>query len=252
MKTKTYQAQVKAVDDGNEGTFEALVSVFGNIDLVGDRVVKGAFAGSIKRWEESGDPIPVVFSHRWDDLDAHIGRVLKAEEREEGLWVKAQLDLDDPAAAKVHRLLKDRRLREFSFAYDVLDDAKDSNGVNELKELELHEVGPTLKGANPATQLLAAKAADLDEGEVARVIEVIDAAKSGRVLSAKSETKLRQAIDLVTEVLSAVESTSDEGDEAKSSVKDEDPAGGKSEERESRSPSHVRLLAEIDALDSSA
>lgn len=327
MKTKTYQAQVKAAD-GDDGTFEALVSIFGNVDHAGDRVVKGAFTKSLQRWEESGDPIPVVFSHRWDDLDAHIGKVLEAEERDEGLWVKAQLDIaDDPSAAKVHRLLKDRRIREFSFAYDVLDE-KAQNGANELLELDVIEVGPTLKGMNPETVLIGAKnrqrkvyaplagsveqlqqalreavqawAADGsdddqptwawieatfddsvvfsvegDEGSTyfqagytvadddavtldeptqveldveATIRAASRSAKAGRVLSSKNETKLRQAADLLTEVLAGVESTSDEDDEAKSTAKAEEPPGAKAEERETRSPSHVRLLADIDAL----
>lgn len=248
MKTKTYQAQVKAIDDVDDGTFEALVSIFGNVDFAGDRVVKGAFSKSLQQWKDSGDPIPVVFSHQWDDLDAHIGKVLEAEERDEGLWVKAQLDLDDPAGAKVHRMLKDRRIREFSFAYDVIDEAK-VDGANELREIDVIEVGPTLKGMNPATQLLAAKAAELDDEQLSKVIEAIDGVKAGRVLSSKNETKLRQANDLLTEVLAGVESTSDEDDEAKSNAKDEEPPAAKSEEREARSPSHVRLLADIEALD---
>lgn len=325
MKTKTYQATVKALDDDEAGTFEALVSVFGNVDHAGDRVVKGAFQKSLARWEESGDPIPVVFSHRWDDLDAHIGKVLTAEETDDGLLVTAQLDItDDPAAAKVHRLLKERRIKEFSFAYDVLDE-KTQNGANELLELDVIEVGPTLKGMNAETVLVGAKrrqrekvyaplagsveqlqqqireavrawASDGDgdswayveatfedtvvfsvessEGEThyqaaytatddgvtlgepteveleATIRAASRGAKSGRVLSAKNETKLRQAADLLAEVLAGVESTSDEGDDdAKSGAKDEDPSGGKSEERETRSPSDVRLLAEIEALD---
>jgi uncharacterized protein len=228
VKTKTYTADVKAADDAAEGTFEALVSIFGNVDYAGDRVIKGAFADSLTEWKTSGDPIPVVFSHRWDDLDAHIGKVIDAEERDEGLWVKAQLDLDDPAGAKVHRLLTDRRLKQFSFAYDVVDERKGDDGANELLKLKVHEVGPTLLGMNPDTVLLGAKA--------------------GRVLSGKNETKLRQAADLLTEVLSAVDTTSDD-EEAKSHANPDDPKG-KGDEPTTRSPSDVRLLAELEALDS--
>lgn len=148
----------KAVDDA-KGEFEAVVAVFGNIDLAGDRIVKGAFADSLKAWEAKGRPIPVVFSHMWQDLDAHIGEVLKAEERDEGLWVQAQLDMEDPAAAKVFRLMKRGTLAEFSFAYDVVEE-KLQNGANELLKLDVIEVGPTLKGMNPETQLLTVKSAD--------------------------------------------------------------------------------------------
>lgn len=158
MLTKTYRARVKAI--GDTGEFEALVSVFGNVDYAGDRVVKGAFADSIKSWQESGDPIPVVFSHQWDNLDAHVGQVDPADaiETDDGLLVKGTLDIaDDPAAAKVHRLLKTRRIREFSFAYDVVQDSKARDGANDLEKLDLIELGPTLKGMNPATQLIGAK-----------------------------------------------------------------------------------------------
>lgn len=162
MKVKTATlSHFKALDDEAggepEGTFEAIVSVFGNVDYAGDRVVKGAFAKSLDTWKTSGDPIPVVWSHQWADPEMHIGEVLDSEERDEGLWVKAQLDVaDDPVAAKVWRLLSKRRVREFSFAYDVLDE-KQQNGANELLELDVIEVGPTLKGMNPDTALLEAK-----------------------------------------------------------------------------------------------
>lgn len=148
----------KALDDG-KGEFEAIVAVFGNVDLAGDRIVKGAFADSLKAWEAKGRPIPVVFSHMWQDIDAHIGEVTEAKETDEGLHVKAQLDMNDPAAAKVWRLMKRGTLAEFSFAYDVGEE-KLQNGANELLQLDIIEVGPTLKGMNPATQLLTVKSLD--------------------------------------------------------------------------------------------
>lgn len=148
----------KAVDDG-KGIFEAYVSIFGNIDLGGDRVVKGAFADSLKSWEAKGRPIPVIFSHDWGTLSSHIGEVTEAKEDDTGLWVKAQLDMDDPAAAKVFRLMKRGTLAEFSFAYDVVEE-KLQNGANELLKLDVIEVGPTLKGMNPATQLQTIKSLD--------------------------------------------------------------------------------------------
>lgn len=141
------------------GTFEAIVSVFGNVDYAGDRVVKGAFAKSLDEWNSDGDEIPVIWSHQWQDPEMHIGGVQKAEERDEGLWVQAQLDVDESAtAAHVWRLLSKRRVREFSFAFDIPPGGqKRQNGANELLEVGLIEVGPTLKGMNPDTQLLDAK-----------------------------------------------------------------------------------------------
>lgn len=168
MKTKTCTATVKAAgtEDGLEpGQFEAIVSVFNNVDSYGDVVVPGAFADTLKAWAEKGDPIPVIWSHQWSDPESHIGEVLAIEERPEGLWVKAQIDLDDdsPRAKKVNRLLKGRRVTQFSFAYDEVESGpgkRDDRDVWELRKLDIHEVGPCLIGVNRDTELLAAKAAE--------------------------------------------------------------------------------------------
>src|SRR5690606_29066225 len=199
MQVKMCPATIKAAgthEGTEEGVFEAIVATY-DVDSVGDRIIPGAFAKTLAEWKASGDPIPVVWSHKSDDPDYHIGEVLEAEERPEGLWVKARIDLDDPAAksAKVYRLLKGRRIRQFSFAYDVLaarpveksaDGArqelhelkgrrirpfsfaydalgarpveKSADGARqELHELKVYEVGPCMIGANQATQLLGVK-----------------------------------------------------------------------------------------------
>lgn len=165
----------------DEGTFEAIVSVFGNVDLGGDRMVKGAFERTLKEWQDSGDPIPVIFSHDWGNQRSYIGKVLEAEEMERGLFVKGQLWLDDPDAAKVWRLMDERVVKEFSFGYDVKRERMAKDGANEILDVDLIEVGPTLKGMNPATELLAVKA--------------------GRAISKATASKIRTAISALEEVL---------------------------------------------------
>lgn len=162
---------LKAVGDPAAGVFEAIVAVFGNIDHQGDRIKAGAFASSLAAWSSSGDPIPVVFSHQWGDLDAHVGEVLEAKELlpgdpllvgtglegNGGLWVRFGLFVDgdhELAAKRLATRLAKRTIREFSFAYDVVSEERAADGVNDLLELGVIEVGPTLKGANPATVLL--------------------------------------------------------------------------------------------------
>lgn len=88
----------------------------------GDVVMPGAFAQTLTEWEASGDPIPVYWSHRMDGPEYNIGHVTKATETDEGLVVTAQLDLDGPTV-QVYRLLKARRVKQFSFAYEVIDGA---------------------------------------------------------------------------------------------------------------------------------
>ncbi|WP_262702042.1 MULTISPECIES: HK97 family phage prohead protease [Streptomyces] len=205
MRTKDFTARVKAagVADGlAEGQFVALVSVFGTEDSMGDVVRPGAFTETLAEWAAKGDDIPVIWSHRWGDPFSHIGRVVKAVETLQGLEVTGQIeDLEDnPTAAQVYRLLKGRRVTQFSFAYDVAegawvkDDEHPWGGYYELRRLKLHEVGPCLVGANQETELLAAKARGLARG-----------AKAGRVLSQKNFETLTTAYEAIGEVLAAAE-----------------------------------------------
>ncbi len=203
MRTKDFTARVKAagVADGlAEGQFLALVSVFGNEDSMGDVVRPGAFTETLAEWSAKGDPIPVIWSHNWGDPFAHLGTVVRATETLEGLEVLGQID-DlgvNPTADQVYRLLKGRRVTQFSFAYDeiesawVKDDENRWGGYWELRKLRLHEVGPCLVGANQETELLAAKAAGLVRG-----------AKAGRVLSQANYDTLKSAHDAIGEVLAS-------------------------------------------------
>jgi len=152
-------ASFKALMDGEgsaDGTFEAIVSVFGNVDRVGEMVMPGAFKDSLAEWAERDRPIPVIFAHQWDNLDAHIGHVLEAEERDVGLYVHGALNIEEPFAAKVFRKLVDGTIAEFSFAYEEIEEGW-ADDVHELRKLDVLEVGPCLVGANPATQLLGVK-----------------------------------------------------------------------------------------------
>lgn len=164
VKTKRINAaatiQFKAAE-GSEtaGEFVAVVSVFDNVDLVGERVMKGAFEKSLKQYEESGRSIPVVWSHQWSDPDYYIGAVREAKETSEGLEVRAEL-FDTATAKHLKTLMKEGVVTEFSFAYDIKKEGKGADGVRELRELHILEVGPTLKGANPATRLINVRSAD--------------------------------------------------------------------------------------------
>lgn len=205
FRRKDYPTELRAVDDA-EGTVEAIVSVFGNVDLGGDRVVKGAFAKTIDKWSKSGFPVPVVWSHKWDDLWSHIGTVTSLEETDRGLKAVYTLDIDtNPAAAQAYRLMQRGAVKEHSFAYQVIDE-RQKNGVNELLELDIIEVGPTLKGMNPETELLAVKSA-LEEATVIH-------SKAGRTLSKANESKIRNAVEALTQVLSSLGEEEEKADEA--------------------------------------
>lgn len=200
QRRKEHDVMFKALPDadGQTGRFEAIVAAFGNVDLVGDRIVKGAFSKSIGKWRASGDPLPIIWSHNWGDPNAHVGfadpRLM--EETDKGLKIVGQLDIDQPVAAQVYRLLKERRVKQWSFAYDIQRERPGRDRANELVELDILEAGPTLSGANPETETLMVKALQ----EAAEV-----ETKAGRVFSARNEATLRQIRDLADDLLSSLE-----------------------------------------------
>lgn len=254
MKKTVFEVSgFKAITDAagaDTGDFEAVVSVFGNVDLVGDRVVKGAFQKSLERWQATGDPIPVIWSHQWDDPKAHVGYVdpANAFESEQGLVVKGRLDITtNDFAAQVYRLLKDRRVKEFSFAYDVVSDEKATDGATNLTELNLIEVGPTLRGANPETQLLGVK-------DAMNALGIASGEKAGRVLSKANENKLREARDAIDSVLATLpeEAAADPAGEKAIEAKTDEPEAetpkAKVEEPAGIDPRDIQLRADLTEL----
>lgn len=248
MNTKDIRVSVKAGPDAGlaEGQFSAYASVFGNRDSYGDVVVKGAFAESLAEWEASGDPMPLLWGHNFADPDYNIGHIVSAVEDDHGLLVVGELDLESPKAAQVYRLLKAGRVRQMSFAFDILDAGPvtvDGETYYELRKLKIHEVSVVPLGANQETEVLAVKAATqiLAEG-----------IKAGRVVSAKNESAIRAAHASLGQVLDTLDTSDEEKaaghTDAKSAADDEGTEGVKSsaaDEEPRVSPSADSVLASI-------
>ena len=191
MSDLTFDAQIKAVDEAGDGRgrFSAYVSIFGNVDRVGDRVVPGAFAKTLEAWRARGTKIPVIWSHQAQDPLMTIGEAdpHKMTEDEKGLHVEDAVLFTDSndRAAYVHALMKSDVVSQFSFRYVVPRGGtrRAAKGVLELTELELIEIGPCVAGVNPATELVSVKADD-DEGE-----------KAGAQFSSASRAQMRAIHD---------------------------------------------------------
>ena len=239
---------VKAADQVGlkPGQFVWYASVFGNVDSYGDIVEPGAFTDTLAAWAVKGDPIPCLWGHDFYDPFSNIGAVLEATQDEKGLRVLVQLDLDNPKAVQVQRLLTTRRATQMSFAYDVIDSKQDGE-VTHLLKVDLFEVSVVPLGANPETEIVDAKS-------LARAL----AAKAGRVISAKNETTLRTALaslddaaSQIKDVLAALDEAAppDNGKAAPDhGAKTEEPPGAKAEEPDGTAPADHRksVLASIE------
>ncbi len=238
-KTLIAPARVKALTadevDGADGVVEAIVSVFDNVDLVGDVVRKGAFSEFVSA-VKGGWRAPFVWSHMTHSPEMFIGDTIDAEETDEGLKVRAQLHLDEPIAAKVFSLIAKDQVTQYSFSYDINEAGPvtvDGDTIYELRKLVVHETGPTMYGANPATRTETVK--QLITSGVISTAEVEDAlAKAGRVLSKKNEETLRSAHEAIGGVLAQLEASDDDGKtvEPPATKTTEDPTPGKADEAE--------------------
>lgn len=128
-KQRQFRMAVKAVNE--DGTFEGLLSPYGNVDDGGDLVEAGAFT---KTLQENGNKIPALWQHK---TDCPIGELV-LEDRADGLWCKGQLLLEIPEAKKAYLLMKAKVVKGLSIGYDTIK-AQVVDGVRHLKEVRLWE-----------------------------------------------------------------------------------------------------------------
>jgi HK97 family phage prohead protease len=147
MEFKKFSLDSENVDIEERKIF-GYAATFGNKDLVGDVIVPGAFK---KTLEEAGPRVKVFYNHTQP-----IGRPLKMEEDEKGLYVEARIS-KTAKGDEILELIKDGAISEMSIAYEVIQDEKKADG-RYLKEIKLFEFGPVDFPANPEAVISGVKA----------------------------------------------------------------------------------------------
>ncbi|OAZ40943.1 hypothetical protein A9Z40_03100 [Microbacterium arborescens] len=166
MKIKNVPVKFKTgeAEGLKEGQFLVYPSTFTRTpDSYGDVVAKGAFLSGIGKRKSIGAMLPGLFGHRLDDPDFYVAYAIDEGEDEHGWWVKGEFDMESPKGPQVYRLVKSGRLRELSFAYDVLEGGfvKVGDGVDayEIRDVEVFEFSFVPVGANRDTSIVAVKSA---------------------------------------------------------------------------------------------
>lgn len=190
VKTKTVTLEVKAV--GDEGSFEAYGSAFGNIDSYGDVVVKGAFEKTLK---ERKGKIRLLWQHK---SDQPIGIFTEMYEDNNGLVVKGKLFLDVQQGKEAYVLLKGGAIDSMSIGYSTVKedfDAKD--GIRYLKEVKLYEVSLVTFPANEMAVVTSVKSEfeSLTEGQRKDVLAYIQQLKNPS-LDRSDEPQIKVCADL--------------------------------------------------------
>lgn len=243
---KRVPSTLKVLDTTETGTaqgqIEAIVAVFNNVDLMREVIVPGAFGKSLQRKLPRG-----VWGHDW------LQPIARTEEAREllpgdatlpdslkelgGLYIRGTFNLDTQRGQEAFSDVKFGIVDEFSIGYRVLRAHRvTEEGDNEpddpfafffgyggkstryLDEIDCYEWSPVVAGANPATALIAAKAAglipmgDLIDATMTDAGAVLEAAKAllarrskeGRTLSSANVDRLQGYADTLEQVVSGI------------------------------------------------
>jgi len=158
--------EVRGQTDGS-ATIAGYGAVFNTpYDMNGftESVAPGAFDKSLK---ERYDDLAVLADH---DPARVLGTTASGTARlstdDRGLYYEADLDLLDPDGISTYRKVSTGKVRQSSFAFEVIKDEWTHPERNSkelphrtLREVRLWEASPVLWGANPATQVDLKRAA---------------------------------------------------------------------------------------------
>lgn len=209
MIYKSVKTDYKLNDD--RGEVEAFVSVFGNVDSYGDRVMFGAFKESLQQ------KLPkLVWQH---EIKQPIGKTLYAEEIAAGdsrlpdhlkeygaLYVRGAFNLNTTAGKDAYEHIKFGSVDEYSFGYNEIESTPLEDGTKQLNKLEIIEWSPVTIGANPLTMTSSVKAMSLEQKLHAAATLLNETnthasayvdmrSKAGRVLNSKIRNQILSLAD---------------------------------------------------------
>lgn len=148
MKTKL-RMRLEIKEISAEGTFEGLLSPYGNVDGGGDVVEPGAYAKTLK---DQGNVRPMLWQHK---TDVPIGD-LTLDDRPDGLWCKGALLMALPEAQKAYLLIKAKIVKGLSIGFETIKDSVEG-GVRRLKEIKLYEGSVVTFPMNEAALITSVK-----------------------------------------------------------------------------------------------
>lgn len=153
--------------DAQTGEFSGYGAIFGNEDLVGDVILRGAFKQTLKDWKKVKKLPSMLFQHggwRRDLEILPIGIWTEMEEDDKGLKVKGRLiNLDTERGKSIHGAMTAGALDGLSIGYKAKEfvyGTKPGEPYRTLKQVEVTEVSVVTFPANPAARVEAVKTAD--------------------------------------------------------------------------------------------
>lgn len=133
-------------------------SVFGNIDSHGDVILRGAFEGTIERFNER--KINLYSSHSMDARDL-LGTVTMMREDDIGLYFEATIS-QSQSAQDIALKAQEGHLDEISIGFFTLDEEIREDGLRLIKEIELVEISLVSRASNSQAKILEVRQEDIE------------------------------------------------------------------------------------------
>lgn len=144
-------------EEKNIGVIKGYASTYGNVDLGGDTIPKGAYTQTLRH---KNGRVKFLFDHGWMTRD--IAGVSFLEDSDEGLKMEGHMPLDasdvKDAYIKVKFLIDNGVDMGLSIGYDAVKVTHNQDGTRTLNEIALHEVSLTPWPMDTHAQVLEARA----------------------------------------------------------------------------------------------
>jgi HK97 family phage prohead protease len=136
--------EVKSVN-AEAHTFRGLAAAW-SLDLGNDVIHRGAFKHTLNMWKSARKPRPIYLlnGHKAGDVLDVVGKLVDAEETDEGLETTWEFVPNDPTAEAAFKRVQGGFITGLSIGYTPVqhdwETTKEGKRVRHLKEVKLHEV----------------------------------------------------------------------------------------------------------------
>jgi HK97 family phage prohead protease len=230
LERKTFVIERLELKGGADsvGSGAGYAATFGNKDLVGDIILKDAFADTLDDFVTNG----VILARHGNEHQQPVASIKAARPDDHGVWI--EWDFHSTPAAQAERTIAQERLERgksvsLSIGYAINPGgAEYKDGVRYLKSVKLYDVSLVNIPANPLALVGAVKGADLDDGlpfneHLEAVVDAVEEitkrakarheyrVKEGRVLSTANLDKIRRMHEAMTEMMPMLQDLMDAG-----------------------------------------
>lgn len=144
-------------EEAKVAIIEGWASTYGNVDLGGDTVAKGAYTQTLKH---KNGKVKLFTDHYWDM--SNLKGIAYLEDKEGGLWMKGMLPIDsrdiNDTYVKVKFLVDHEEPIGLSIGYNPVKSTMNADGTRTLNEIALKEVSITPFPMDTEANILSARA----------------------------------------------------------------------------------------------